>query len=253
MTDKIIIGDQDITPDDNFIGITNEYTFEQVGDVRYYHNLVQGCAEWFDQRLGIMTASEMKLVLTPTLKVAVNAKEKQHLYELVSQRVTQYIEPSYVSDDMLRGHDAEIEVRRLYSENHAPVDECGFITTTKLGFVLGYSPDGLVGKNGLIECKSRKAKYQIETILSDEVPKEFMLQLQTGLLVTGREWIDFISYCGGLPLFIKRIYPESEYQDAIIVAAYEFEKRLVKAMEEFEAIAKTMTPTERKELEEITV
>ena len=83
MTDKIIIGDQNITPDDNFTGITNEYTFEQVGDVRYYHNLVQGCAEWFDQRLGIMTASEMKLVLTPTLKVAVNAKEKQHLYELV--------------------------------------------------------------------------------------------------------------------------------------------------------------------------
>lgn len=254
MNDPIYMGDVDITPNDETpLQTANEYTFEKVGDVCYWHNLIQGCDEWFQQRLGIMTASEMKLVLTPTLKVAANAKEKQHLFELASQRITKYIAPSYISDDMLRGYDDEIEVRKLYSEHRALVKECGFITTDRLGFTLGYSPDGLVGDEGLIECKSRLGKYQIETILKDEVPTEYMLQLQTGLLVTGREWCDFISYSGGLPMFIKRVYPEAEYQDAIADAARAFEARLQDAVKRFETVAETMIQTERKDYEGITV
>jgi len=256
MTEPIYMGDVDIMPpseNNDPFKIVNEYTFEQVGDVRYWHNLVQGCEEWFDQRLGIMTASEMKLVLTPTLKVSSNAKERQHLYELASQRITKYVAPSYISDDMLRGYDDEIEVRKLYSEHREPVKECGFITTDRLGFKLGYSPDGLVGDDGLIECKSRLGKYQIETILADEVPTEYMLQCQTGLLITGRKWIDFISYSGGLPMFIKRVYPEAKYQDAITEAARSFEMRLQDAQQRFEKIAATMIQTERRAVEEITV
>jgi hypothetical protein len=247
------MGDVDITPENNDDGFQpNEYTVEKIGDVSYHHNLVQGCDEWFKQRLGIMTASEMKLVLTATLKVAANKEEKKHLYELAGQRILQHIEPSYISDDMLRGYTDEIEMRRVYSETREPVKECGFITTDRYGFKLGYSPDGLVGSGGLIEGKSRKAKYQIETIVNDEVPKEFYLQLQTGLLITGRKWIDFISYSGGLPMYVKRVYPEAKYQDAIVDAARGFEMRLQAAVADFKLKSATMTPTERVEIEEIT-
>ncbi len=253
MTDPIIMGDVDITPENQDpFEIVNEYTFEQVGDVKYWHNLIQGCDEWFEQRLGIMTASEMKLVLTPTLKIASNAKEKQHLFELAAQRITKYVAPSYISDDMLRGYDDEIEVRKLYSEHREPVKECGFITTDRFGFTLGYSPDGLVGDDGLIECKSRLGKYQIETIVADECPTEYMLQVQTGLLITGRKWCDFISYSAGLPMFIKRVYPEPKYQDAITEAARGFEMRLQDAVKRFETASAAMIQTERKEYEEIT-
>jgi hypothetical protein len=62
-----------------------------------------------------------------------------------------YVEPHYVSDDMIRGHDDEIEARSLYAKHHAPVAEVGFITNSKCGFTIGYSPDALVGDNGLIE------------------------------------------------------------------------------------------------------
>jgi hypothetical protein len=40
------------------------------------------------------------------------------------------------------------------------------------------------------------------------VPAENMAQLQAGLLVSGREWIDYISYCGGMPLWVKRVEPD---------------------------------------------
>ena len=197
--------------------------------IKYYHDIEQGSDEWLAGRQGILTASEMLLILTPTMRTASNDKERAHLFELLGQRITGYTEPHYISDDMLRGHEDEIEARIRYAEHFAPVTECGFVTNDDHGVVIGYSPDGLVGDDGLIECKSRRQKFQIETILADEVPAEYLLQCQTGLLVTGRKWLDFISYCGGLPMFVKRVWPCQEIQHAIIAAASAFEQRLAAA------------------------
>lgn len=203
--------------------------------IRYHFDIEQGSEEWHALRCGILTASEMKFIVTPTLKPASNDKERAHLFELLGQRITQHTEPRYISDDMLRGHEDEIEARIRYAENFAPVTECGFVTNDDHGFVIGYSPDGLVDYDGLIECKSRRQKYQVETILADRVPEEYMLQIQTGLLVTGREWLDFVSYCAGLPMYVKRVFPDARYQEAIIAAAIGFEYRLQIAQEKYAA------------------
>lgn len=197
--------------------------------ITYHHDIEQGSEEWHALRCGILTASEMKLIMAPTLKPARNDKERAHLYELLAQRVTGYTEPHYISDDMLRGHEDEINARLTYAEHFAPVQECGFITNDEHGFVLGYSPDGLVGDDGLIECKSRRQKFQMQTILADAVPDEYVLQCQTGILVSGRKWLDFVSHCGGMPMFVKRVHPDAEIQEAIIAAATKFEERLSKA------------------------
>ncbi len=194
--------------------------------IKYFPGIEQGSDEWHALRCGILTASEMKMIVTPAMKPASNDKGRSHLYELLGQRITGHTEPSYISDDMLRGQEDEIEARIRYEEHYQPVTECGFITSDDLGFVIGYSPDGLVGDDGLIECKSRRQKYQIETILQDEVPAEYMIQCQTGLLVTRRKWLDFISYSAGLPMFVKRVFPNQAMQDAIAQAAYAFEMRL---------------------------
>ena len=203
--------------------------------IRYHFDIEQGSEEWHALRCGILTASEMKFIVTPTLKPASNDKERAHLFELLGQRITQHTEPRYISDDMLRGQDDEIEARIRYAEHYAPVTECGFVTNDDLGFVIGYSPDGLVDDDGLIECKSRRQKFQVETILADKVPEKYMLQIQTGLLVTGREWLDFVSYCAGLPMFVKRVFPDARYQEAIIAAAIGFEYRLQIAQEKYAA------------------
>ena len=223
--------------------------------IKYFFDVEQGTEEWLALRCGILTASEMKLIVTPTLKPARNDKECAHLYELLGQRITGYVEPRYVSDDMLRGQWDEVEARIKYREHFAPVQECGFITNDDYSFVIGYSPDGLVSDDGLIECKNRRQKFQVETILTDQVPAEYMLQLQTGLLVTGRKWIDFVSYCGGMPMYVKRVFPDADIQDAIVTAARSFEARIaVKLAEYHESLARqpVLIETERTNEEEIT-
>ena len=201
--------------------------------ITYYHDMIQGSEEWVDARCGVLTASEMKNVLTPTLKTAANDKTRQLTWELAAQRISGYTEPQYIGDDMLRGYADEILAREKYAETRAEVQEVGFITSDALGFVMGYSPDGLVGDDGLIECKSRRQKYQVQTICEGAVPDEYVLQLQTGLMITGRKWIDFISYSGGLPMFVQRVLPDPVMQAAIVSAAVDFEARVVQAVQSF--------------------
>jgi predicted phage-related endonuclease len=224
--------------------------------VHYHSNVIQGSDEWLAMRCGLLTASEMRHLLTvKTLKVADNDKTRQHLWELLFQRLTGYVEPQYVSDAMLRGQADEIYARAAYEEHYAPVTEVGFVTNDSWGFTIGYSPDGLVGDDGLIECKSRAGKYQVQTIAEDEVPEEFLLQLQTGLLVTGRKWTDFISYSGGLPMFVKRVEPDPLIQGAIVAAATAFELKLAEKEREYRAtlagMRKVIETERRQEMEMI--
>lgn len=202
--------------------------------VAYYNDFEQGSEQWLAARRGILTASEMKLIITPAkLGYARNDKSRAHLYELAAQRITGYTEPHYVGDEMLRGHEDEIRARMAYAEKYEPVTECGFITNDKWGFTLGYSPDGLVGDDGLIECKSRRQKFQIETIINDAMPDDFIIQTQTGFLVSERKWCDFISYCGGMFMITKRIYPIPEIQEAIVDAATSFHAALEEVMAKY--------------------
>lgn len=225
--------------------------------IRYHRDLVQGSDEWLAARCGLLTASEMKLILTPTLKVASNDKERAHLWELLAQRITRYVEPHYISDDMLRGQADEIEARALYAQHYAPVEEVGFVTreftTSAARFTIGYSPDGLVGGDGLIECKSRRQKYQVETIAAHAIPAEYWLQVQTGLMVTGRAWLDFVSYSGGLPMVVIRAFPDERTIEAIIAAAEAFELRLAEARQRYEdqVASRRLIATERRVEEEM--
>lgn len=220
------------------------------------HDVVQGSDEWIAARCGLLTASEMKLILTPAkLKAAANDKERVHLYELLAQRITGYVEPSYISEDMLRGYDDEVTARELYAKRFAPVREVGFITNDAWGFTLGYSPDGLVGDDGLIEVKSRRQGLHVRTIIEDvaedNIPSEHMLQVQTGLLVSDRSWCDVISYSAGMPMTVVRTYALQEVQQAIIEAAEAFEARLEHAHARYAAAIKAARtqPTERIEHE----
>lgn len=224
--------------------------------IRYYPEIVQGSDEWLAVRCGLLTASEMKLILTPTLKIASNDKERAHLYELAAQRVTRYVEPSYIGDDMLRGMEDEIEARALYAKHYAPVKEMGFVTNDKWGFTLGYSPDGLVGTDGQIEAKSRRQKYQFETIVAATPPEEYLLQLQTGLLVTERQWCDFLSYSGGMPMVAMRAHPDDVIRNAILEASAKAEERIAERIERYHQKLRDLPrtiPTERRVEQEMFV
>lgn len=227
--------------------------------ITYYKDVVQGSDEWFQLRCGILTASEIHKIITPTLKIAANDDTRSHLYELLAQRISQYVEPSYTGDDMMRGHEEEVLARIAYNEHYAPVEDVGFVTNDKWGFTIGCSPDGLVGEDGLLEVKSRRQKYQIETILAKGVPENrklnCMLQIQTALLVTERKWCDFISYHGGMPMVTYRVLPDEHMQAAIVEAATAFEFILAQKLAEWKATLNDpnmrLLPTERMVYEDI--
>lgn len=226
--------------------------------ITYHVDLMQGSDEWLAARCGLLTASEMKLILTPTMKRADNDKTRAHLYELLAQRISGFVEPTYIGDDMLRGMEDEVYARTEYMTHIADVQDMGFITNNRWGFTIGYSPDGIVGDDGLIEIKSRRQKYQVQTIIENvcdqTIPADYVLQCQTGLLVSERKWIDFISYSGGLPMVVIRVYPDPDVQAAILDAATAFEAKLSEKLTDFRAslvTGKRLIPTERRAAQEI--
>lgn len=217
--------------------------------ITYHNNLIQGTDEWLQARCGLLTASEMHKIITPTLKVADNDKTRAHLWELLAQRITGYVEPQYVSDDMLRGQEDEVRARDYYREHYSDTQTSGFVTNDEWGFTIGYSPDDLVGDDGLIECKSRRQRFQVQTIV-ENVPDQiavadYHLQCQTGMLVTKRKWCDLVSYSGGLPLAVIRIHADPAIQEAIVAAATAFESKLAEKLAIYKTASAGLVPTER--------
>ena len=192
----------------------------------YRFDIQQGTDEWLALRRGVITASTIGKLLTPTGKAAKNDSARTQLLQLLAERITGESEPSYYNDDMARGHLLEPLARDLYSESFDPVVECGFITMEFGTTTIGYSPDGLVGDDGLIEIKAPRPKGHLRSLLSGEVPAEYLPQVMTGLAVTGRRWCDYISYSPGLPLFVQRCPRDEGMIAQLIAAAQEAEAQM---------------------------
>jgi hypothetical protein len=166
---------------------------------------------------------------------------------LAAERITNHVEETWISNDMWRGIEAEPYAREVYAQHctKEPVTECGFMIRDFGEFSIGYSPDGLVGDDGLLEIKAPRQKGHLTTVVSDEVPPYYMAQLQAGLLVSGREWIDYVSYSGGMHLWPKRVTPDPAWQGAILAAAERAERAIRDAIDTYVCAVAGLPLTER--------
>lgn len=167
--------------------------------------LEQGTPEWKAARLGIVTMSKLDCLLVNGKGAGgFGAGAFTYMNELIGERITE--EPSDAFGGNFhteRGHELEPMGRELYTDRTGnTLEQVGII----LNHGAGYSPDSLVGNDGLTEIKTKLPKFQVEVLLAGEIPKEHVAQCQGGLWVSEREWIDFISYYPGMPLFVKRAY-----------------------------------------------
>jgi putative phage-type endonuclease len=209
-------------------------------------DLLQGSDEWHTQRRGIVTASVVGRLITPTLKVASNDVSRGLTATLAAERITGLTEPTFMNDDMMRGVLHEPIARDRYAEhNGVTVEQVGFMVRDDWGFKIGASPDGLIGDDGGLEVKCPRAKTHIRTIVTDQVPAQYMAQVQTCLLVSGRKWWDFVSFCAGLPMWTKRVEPAPEWHAAIVDAVAAFEKAAEELTSDYFARAKGLPETER--------
>lgn len=214
-----------------------------------YADIEQRTPEWFDVRRGVVTASSVGTLITPkTIKPAANPKSRALVEQLVAERISGWTDPTHMNDDMWRGVLEEDRAVAVYAEHYAPVTRSGFMTEDRFGFTIGYSPDGLIAEDGLLEVKCPRAKAHVQTILADAVPEQYMAQCQTALLVSGRDYLDYVSFVGGLPLYRKRVEPDEKWFAAIVDAVGAFEAIAAKQVADYNSRVVGMPATERIEL-----
>ncbi len=215
--------------------------------LRTYPDLEQRSPEWYEARCGILTASTVgQMVTAKTLKPAANDTSRTLTAQLVAERITGHVEETYQSHDMLIGLLEEPRARAIYEQiTGTEVTEVGFMVREWDHGKLGYSPDGLVGDDGLIEIKTRLPKHHVRTLLHNTMPAAYTAQVQAGLFVSGRQWLDFVSFCGGLPPFICRILPDAAWQPAIEEAVEGFEESAALMIDGFRAATEGLPVPER--------
>lgn len=174
------------------------------------HDFEQGSPEWHESRLGYITASNFKKVLSK----GQGKTRKAYMYEIAAEIMTGEMQDSYSNQSMDWGKETEDQARSMYELDRAvSVDPVGFVCFEEK--MIGCSPDGLVGEDGLIEIKCPKTTTQIETFLSGKMPSIHKPQVQGQLWVTGRDWCDFVSFDprinGESSYFAERVYRDEKY------------------------------------------
>jgi len=172
----------------------------------------QRTPEWFDARRGIPTASNFSKILTTK-----GEKSKQwddYRNKLAAARVSGVDEEPFTSKSIEKGIEQEGESRLVYEMfKEVFVEEVGFCLSDCGRF--GASPDGLVGKDGMVELKNPKGKTLVKYTLKNKLPSTYFQQVHGQMYVTDRKWCDFVSYCPGLPLLIVRVKPSRMFYDAL--------------------------------------
>jgi hypothetical protein len=208
---------------------------------RVFHNLLeQGSEEWFLTRMGRVTASEFKTVLAKGKGGKPSKGRRTYMLKLMGERFTGQPMDSFNGVHMDRGKEQEPEARLLYEMTTGnEVEQVGFVA---MGDDIGYSPDGLVSSDGSVEIKCRLAHIQLELALADkegkaEVPGDAWAQCQGGLWVAEREWLDYVSYCPGLPeganIIIIRVKRDEKFIGEISAKVNRFLAEMNELMEIF--------------------
>lgn len=172
-------------------------------------DLEQGSDEWFAARLGIPTASRFKDIVTPA-NGDKSKSYKAYMYELIAERLTKERDEFFKSDWMQRGNEVEPLARASYEFIHdVEVKEVGMILNDAK--TIGISPDGLIGDNGGLEIKCPKASTVVKYMLNDTLPLEYKPQVMGSLMVSDREYWDFLAFHPSMDFFEVRVHRDETY------------------------------------------
>ncbi len=168
----------------------------------------QGTQEWKDARLGLITASRVKDALGKGVKGGWLAGRDKYRAQLAFEIATgQASEDVYANYAMRRGTELEPAAIGCYEARQGVlVERAGLLATDDR--LVGYSPDGLVDDDGLVEIKCPLGD-QFAKCVDGDGAEDYRFQMLTGLLVAGRKWIDLGVYSpcrdGSEILWTKRL------------------------------------------------
>lgn len=183
--------------------------------------------EWFTERAGKITASQMHTVMLDRDREPFKSGPRKgqpkpapkaltdYAHQLAAERLTGKPRRQIKAAALQWGQDVEPAAVAAYqAETGAIVTLCGFVQHPTHAFI-GASPDFLVDDDGGGEVKSpESSEVHLETLLCG-LPAEHIEQIQGGLWVTGRQWWDFVSYHPDFPadlrLFVQRVARDDEF------------------------------------------
>lgn len=175
---------------------------------------------WLEERRGYITSSRLGDVLSNNYAYAGQLAQERNGAPIMQS----------TSRSMERGQLMEEVAIRAYEAIKAnKVTPCAFIKHTSIRW-FGGTPDGLVQKNGLIEVKCLTDGRKIKNIKRGLIPVEYILQCAGNILVTNRQWCDFVLFCPQLEakeaIYIKRITRKDFNEDHIIKRVLQFNERV---------------------------
>jgi hypothetical protein len=154
-----------------------------------HRDIEQGSDAWHSLRLGIPTASRFGDVLAKGKGLT----RKAYMRQLANELFTGYKGRDYINSSMEWGIETESQARDTYARiSGNNVDQVTFITHKTIK--AGYSPDGLVGSDGALEIKCPNSTTHIKTVQERKTPSKHTPQIQGGLWLSEREWMDFVSF-----------------------------------------------------------
>lgn len=192
----------------------------ELNNISYNEDIIETSKEdWHQKRLGKLTASRFDDMMQKGRgENKFGTSAMRYVYEKVAELLTQA--PHVVTSQAMEwGTELEQDARNKYIElTGNEVSQCDFI---EFGEFAGGTPDGIIDEDGIIEikCPFNPANH-CETIITNEVPEKYLMQIQGNLMVTDRKWCDYVSFDPrvqeeSLRLFIKRVYRDEVIIEAI--------------------------------------
>jgi hypothetical protein len=167
----------------------------------------QRSPEWYAARRGIPTASEFGSIITPKRMEYASAAET-YINTLIDESVRPNAERGFGGNRHTeRGCALEDEARTLYAfMRDVSPRQVGFILSDD--GLIGCSPDSLIDPDGGLEIKCPDGPTHVKWWREQRLPDEHKPQVHGCLIVTGRAWWDFMSYCPGYPPLQVRVEPD---------------------------------------------
>jgi len=192
------------------------------------NNIDQGSEAWLQLRLGKPTASNFNKIVTSTGKRSESLRK--YALELASEMLVTEMDDIYKSPEMERGNELEPMAREHYQcHTFNRIEEVGFIDCGDFG----YSPDGFINDDGLLEIKCPNKITHTKYLYDDKIPATYVQQCQGGLLASGRRYLDFVSFHPNFKedkeLFIKRVERDEDFINKLIEGI----KEVIKLRDEF--------------------
>ena len=194
--------------------------------------------EWYQARLGCVTASRTADILAKT-KSGYSTSRANYMADLIVERLTGKPPEGFTSSAMQWGTETEPPARMAYEIiTGNQVTETGFVLHPQIeGF--GASPDGLVGEDGLVEIKCPNTNTHINTLLDEKIPQKYIVQMHVQMICTQRDWCDFVSFDPRLPvdmqIFIKRVEMDPNLEDEILGEVVKFLEEMDEKIEALKA------------------